>query len=159
MLWQSREISPEGKWKVSDELHPVTQWNNICLGLPACTFDVSLSSPRTGRGEVVDYDGKLFPEKYWWVKGNFTNFRWTLSQLSWKILFPVCGANSPIYHKSALHKPFDKGEFEAAVETGCAQALCPYADTREHNGAGGVQQWGRTRAQCYCDASWFGPTK
>lgn len=105
MLWQSREISPEGKWKVSDELHPVTQWNNICLGLPACMFDVSLSSPRTGRSEIVDYDGKLSSEKYWWIKGNFTNFRWTLSQLSWKILFPICAGKSPLHLKSALYKP------------------------------------------------------
>lgn len=62
VLWGSRGISPEGKWKVSDELHPVIQSNCICLGLPACSSDVSLSSPRTGRSETVHYDGKLFSE-------------------------------------------------------------------------------------------------
>lgn len=96
VLWGSRGVSPEGKWKVSDELHPVIQSNCICLGLPACSSDVSLSSPRTGRSEIVHYDGKLFSEKYCWRKGHVTNFRWTLSQLSWEILFPVCVHKSHI---------------------------------------------------------------
>lgn len=46
--------------------------------------------------------------------------------LSWEFLFPIRGEKSCIPQKRIIQtRTFDKSVFETAVETSCAQALCP----------------------------------
>lgn len=52
------------------------------------------------------------------------------------MLFSIFGERPFILQKHIIQtRTFDKGVFETAVETSCAQALCPYPDTGEDTGA------------------------